>query len=81
MASSIEIDTPSCLKVGLGIYLDHPCLAEAVLGRQGAVQKVDPIEKPGVERLAESGYPLWKDYAVDAVLHISVVTTHMQLAE
>src|SRR5208337_385910 len=80
-ASPVHICTPSCLKVGLGLYFDHSCRAEAVLGRQGAIQKVDPIDKPGVERLAESADPLGQDNAVNAVLKVSMVTPHMQLAE
>ena len=80
-ATSVEIDTPSRLIDGLGCYVDHPRLAEAELGRQGAGQKVDVTGKPGVERLAETGNPLGQDNSVNAVLNISVVTPHMQLAE
>src|SRR5208337_3710611 len=60
-ASSVEIYTPSCLIVGLGVYFDHSRSAEAVLGRQGALQKIYPTDKPGVQRLAESANPLGKD--------------------
>ena len=72
---------PSGLKVGLGFYFDHPRLAVAVLGRQGAGQKVDLLGKPGVQRLAETGNPLGQDNPVNAVLNISVVASHMKLAE
>ena len=36
--------------------------------------------KPGVEGLAETGNPLGKDNAVDAVLNIGVVSSYMELA-
>ena len=46
-AASVEIDTPSCFIDGLGCYVDHPRLAEAELGRQGAGQKVDVTGQTG----------------------------------
>ena len=51
------------------------------MGRQGAGQKIDVTGKPGVQHLAETGNPLGQDNPVNAVLNISVVTPHMQLAE
>src|SRR5208283_1024404 len=80
-ASSVNINTPSCLVVGLGIYFDHSRRTKAVLGRQGTIKKFHPIYKPGVQRLAESTNPLGQYNAINAVLNIGVVTTHMKLAE
>ena len=80
VASAVEVDAASVLEHALRLYLDHPCLPVAVLGRQRPGQEVDPLGEPGVEGLAETGNPLGEGHAVDAVLNVGVVSPYMELA-
>ena len=80
VASAVHVDAPSVLERALGLYLDHPCLPVAVLGRHRPGQEVDALGEPGVEGLTETGNPLGEGHAVDAVLNVRVVSPHMELA-
>ena len=54
--------------------------AVAVLSRQGAGQHVDAIGQAGVERLAEAADRLGDHDAIEPVLQVRVVASHVELA-
>ncbi len=62
----------------LGLDLDDAGRALAKLRRQGAGDKIYPVDEAGIDRLSEAGDAFGQLRAIDAVLHIRVLVAHMQ---
>ncbi|CRD45594.1 hypothetical protein BN1263130034 [Stenotrophomonas maltophilia] len=63
-----------------GCDVDHRCGALAELRRQCAVHQADALDGARVQGLAEAGDRFGQQHAVDAVLQVGVVATHMHAA-
>src|ERR1700738_4824572 len=81
MAAAIDADLAAVVEgVGPGLDVDDPSGAQAILRRQRAGKQVDLAGDAGVEDLPEGADAVRKHDAVDAVLNIAVLVTHVQLA-